>query len=189
MKVAVSSSGNELDSQVSPVFGRCPVYLLVDTETMAFEALSNPAKSAPSGAGIQAAQHIVEKGARAVLGGMVGPNAFRVLQAAGVPVYSIAGGTVRQAVEAFKAGQLSPSTTSTAAAHTGMGWQGGPGGGRGWGKGYGCRRMASSAATAPVPQPAEAAPESGEDAVALKEEIRALQEQLDRIHRRLEQLE
>jgi predicted Fe-Mo cluster-binding NifX family protein len=106
MKIVVSANGVDLDAPASPVFGRCPVYVFVDTETMAFEAVENPAVGAPGGAGIQAAQFVVERGAQAAVTGNMGPNAFNVLQSAGIPIYLFGGGTVRQAVEAFKAGQL-----------------------------------------------------------------------------------
>jgi len=121
MKIVVTAIGVDLDAPASPVFGRCPAYILVDTETMQFEAVENPALSAGGGAGIQAAQFIIERGAQAVVTGNVGPNAFGVFQAAGIPVYLFNGGTVRQAVEAYKAGQLSSVSGATAPPHAGMG--------------------------------------------------------------------
>ena len=48
MKIAVTANGNDLDAPVSPVFGRCPAYILVDTETMQYEAVTNPAVSVPT---------------------------------------------------------------------------------------------------------------------------------------------
>jgi len=109
MKIVVTASGADLGTQAHPAFGRCPTYVFVDTETMQFEAVENPAANAAGGAGIQAAQFVVERGAQAVVTGNVGPNAFQVLQPAGVPIYLFSGGTVRQAVEAYKAGEL-PAT-------------------------------------------------------------------------------
>jgi predicted Fe-Mo cluster-binding NifX family protein len=106
MRIVVTSNGADLDAQASPVFGRCPVYLFVDTESMAFEVVENPATGAASGAGIQAAQLVVEHRAEAVVTGSVGPNAFAILRAAIVPVCFFGGGTVREAVDAFNAGAL-----------------------------------------------------------------------------------
>ncbi|MGQ9493077.1 MAG: NifB/NifX family molybdenum-iron cluster-binding protein [Anaerolineae bacterium] len=133
MKIVITANGNDLDAQVSPVFGRCPHFVFVDTETMAFEAVPNPALSAPGGAGIQAAQFAVEHGAEAVLSGNVGPNAYGVFQAANVPVYLISEGTIRQAVEAYKDGKLQSAAQANAQAHTGLGSHGSGGvrGGRG----------------------------------------------------------
>ncbi len=121
MRVVVTANGEGLDAPASPVFGRCPYYVFVDTETMAAQTLSNPAVAAGGGAGVQAAQYVVQEGAQAVITGNVGPNAFQVFQAAGVPVYLSPGGTVRQAVEAFKRGALPPLGQATAPAHAGMG--------------------------------------------------------------------
>ena len=106
MKIVVSSQGETLDAPASPVFGRCPTFVFVDSETMASEAVPNPAMSQGGGAGIQAAQFVVNRGAETVLTGNLGPNAFDVLQAAGVPGYLVGEGTVGQAVTAFQAGQL-----------------------------------------------------------------------------------
>ena len=121
MRIVVSSQGENLDAGTSPVFGRCPTYLFVDTETMAFEAVTNPAMNQGGGAGIQAAQFVVNQGAEAVLSGNLGPNAFDVLQAAGVPGYLIVEGTVSQAVEAYSEGLLQPMAGPNVAAHAGMG--------------------------------------------------------------------
>lgn len=85
MKVVVTSSGTDLEAQVQPNFGRCPIYIFVDTETLQFEAVENPAANAAGGAGIRAAQFVVERGAQAVVTGNVGPNASQVFESAGVP--------------------------------------------------------------------------------------------------------
>jgi predicted Fe-Mo cluster-binding NifX family protein len=143
VKVAISSVGDNLDAQVSAIFGRCPYLLLVDTETMDCQAHPNPAVGASGGAGIQAAQFVVEKGAKALLTGNVGPNAIQVLLAANLPVYPVWAGTVRQAVEAFGQGQLQQATAATTSADTGKAGaigpttMGGMGLGRGMGQGRG----------------------------------------------------
>jgi predicted Fe-Mo cluster-binding NifX family protein len=135
MKIIITAEGNGLDAPTSPRFGRCPTYILVDTETMALEAIPNPAAAASGGAGIQAAQFVVERGAQAVLTGNLGPNAADVFQAAGIPVYLNSEATVRAAVEAFKAGRLPISRGATVEAHAGMGMGRGRGRGRGMGRG------------------------------------------------------
>jgi predicted Fe-Mo cluster-binding NifX family protein len=121
MKVMVTAQGSDLEAPSNPRFGRCPMFVFVDTETMAFEAIPNPAASASGGAGIQAAQFVVEQGAEAVLTGNVGPNAAEVLRAADVPVYLNNERTIKFSVEAFKEGRLAKAQGATVAAHTGMG--------------------------------------------------------------------
>jgi len=128
MKIVVTSSGaggstalaQVLAAQAHPNFGRCPTFLFIDTETMQFEAVENPAL-ASGGAGIQAAQFVIEREAQAVVTGNVGPNAFQVFQAAGIPVYLFGSGTVQEAVEAFKAGRLSAAGDASRPAHAWMG--------------------------------------------------------------------
>ena len=120
MRVVVSANGHDLDAAASPTFGRCAVYVFVDTDTMAFEALDNPAANAGGGAGIRAAQFVIENEAQAVLTGNVGPNAYQVFEAANFPVYMIAGGTVRDAVEAYKAGNLRQAGGASVREHAGM---------------------------------------------------------------------
>lgn len=131
MKVVVSAQGDTLDAAASPVFGRCPTYIFVDTDTMEFTATPNVAMNQGSGAGIQAAQFVVNDGVEVVLTGNVGPNAFGVFAAGGVPVYLVKDGTVRQAIEAYKGGQLSSAQQANVASHSGMG----RGTGRGMGRG------------------------------------------------------
>jgi predicted Fe-Mo cluster-binding NifX family protein len=121
MKIAVAANGADLDAPLSPIFGRCPTYILLDTATMQYETLTNPALSAGGGAGVQAAQFVVERGAQAVVAGNVGPNAFDVFRAGGIPVYLFKEGTVRQAVKAYKGGRLASTDGATVSAHAGMG--------------------------------------------------------------------
>lgn len=121
MKVMVTAQGSDLEAPSNPRFGRCPMFIFVDTETMAFEAIPNPAASASGGAGIQAAQFVVEHGAEAVLTGNVGPNAAEVLRAADVPVYLNNERTIKASVEAFNEGRLAKAQGATVAAHAGMG--------------------------------------------------------------------
>ena len=120
MKIVATSTGDTLDAPVSPLFGRCPSYLVVDTDTLEFQAVQNPAAGAAGGAGIQAAQFVVQQGAEAVITGNVGPNAYGVLAAAGLTVYRTDGsGTVRQAVEDLKEGKLPTVGSANVPGHFG----------------------------------------------------------------------
>jgi predicted Fe-Mo cluster-binding NifX family protein len=121
MKIAVSASGDTLDAMVDPRFGRCPYYIFVDVENDSVEIKKNPSASAGGGAGVQAAQFVIEQEADHVISRNVGPNAFNVFAAADVPVYTVAGTTVRRAVEALKANELEAISGATGRAHAGMG--------------------------------------------------------------------
>lgn len=107
MKVIVTSQGKNLESEVDPRFGRAKYFIVVDPETGDFTAHDNTQNvNALQGAGIQAAQNVVNLGAGAVITGNVGPKAFAALQAGGVKVYVGATGSVADAIEKFKAGEL-----------------------------------------------------------------------------------
>ncbi len=121
MKVVVTAQGLELDSMSSPVFGRCPAFLFVDTETLEHEGVANPCAAIGSRAGIEAARFVASRGAQAVLSHNLGPNAFAALQAAGIAVYRLEAVTVRQAVEAFAAGRLLRVTEASGGAPAGAG--------------------------------------------------------------------
>lgn len=107
MKIAVTSKGTDLDSQVDPRFGRAAYILIVDTETLEFEVLDNKDNvNALKGAGIQTASMVSDKGAEVLLTGFCGPNAFKTIAAAGIKVANDVSGTVRDAVRAFNEGSL-----------------------------------------------------------------------------------
>jgi len=131
MKVAVSATGKSLDSGVDPRFGRASYFLIVDTENMSTEAFDNTNITSAHGAGIGAAQLIASKGAKAVITGHVGPNAYQSLNAAGVKIYTIQAGSVKEAVDGLTAGSLNQVNGPTSAGHSGGG-----GGGRSRGRGF-----------------------------------------------------
>ena len=119
MKVCLSSTSNNLDAQLDPRFGRCPYLIIVDTETLQFEAIPNLAAGTKEGAGIQAAQTIANKGAKVLITGNVGPNAFRALSAANIEIITDASGTIREVVEKFKKGELKKTGSPTVGGHFG----------------------------------------------------------------------
>lgn len=119
MKIAVSSTGNNLDSPVDPRFGRCPGFIIVDPETLEFEKVPNTGAEASEGAGIATAQDMLKKGVKAVLTGHCGPNAHRVLTAAGVEVITGASGSVREAARKYLEGNFLPATAPDVTGHYG----------------------------------------------------------------------
>jgi predicted Fe-Mo cluster-binding NifX family protein len=194
MKIVVTASGSHLDAPISSVFGRCPTYMFVDTETLDFEALENPAISASSGAGIQAAQFIIERGAQAVLTGDTGPNAANALQAADVTVYQIFEGTVRQAVEMFKQGRFTPiggaNVPSRSGMRSGRGMGMGRGMGRGMSRGMGWGSRGQDIPSTPSGPPARESPTSRqEEIVVLRQTAEDLRRTLSEVLERLEELE
>lgn len=105
-KICITSEGNTLDLKVDPRFGRCQYFLIVDTDTLEFEAVKNPSIDSMGGAGVQSGRFVAEKKVEAVLTGNVGPNAFQTLQAAGIKIISGVSGTAKEAIEKYKKGEL-----------------------------------------------------------------------------------
>jgi len=108
MKIAVSSTGKELDSDVSNVFGRCPYFIIVEVEDKKItktEAIENMSAKQRGGAGISAAQTVAEKGVKAVITGNIGPRASDVLRQFNIEVYN-GSGAVKEALQKFIDGKL-----------------------------------------------------------------------------------
>ena len=137
MKLAVSSSGNNLEAQLDPRFGRCAYFLVINPDDMGFEAFENESAFQGGGAGIQAAQFLASQGVDSVITGNCGPNAVQTLSAAGIDLFTGQAGIVRKVVERFKKGHLSPSSEATVDSHFGMGAGAGFGGGGGMGREWG----------------------------------------------------
>ncbi len=110
MKIAVSSTGKDLDSQIDPRFGRCAYFVIVDSDDMSFEVFDNENMALGGGAGIQSAQFVASKGADVVITGNCGPNAMKTLNAAGVKVIVGQEGKVREVIEEFRKGKLKASS-------------------------------------------------------------------------------
>ena len=128
MRIAVTASAASLEAEVDPRFGRCPCFVIVETDDLSFERIDNQNASLGGGAGIQSAQLMAEKGVQYVLTGNCGPNAYRTLSAAGIGVVVGCSGSVRQAVEKFKSGAYAVADQPSVGGHFGTG-----GGGAGQG--------------------------------------------------------
>ena len=201
MKLAFSSTGQGLDDQIDPRFGRCRYFVIVDSETMDFESFENMAAGASGGAGISAAQAVADRGAQVVLTGSVGPNADQALSAANVEYITGVSGTIRDAVIAYKSGSLASAGVSDMAGipgsgvgrsqpgygsgmGMGMGRGGGRGGGRGrgmgGGRGMGFKRWAGT----PTSQPP-----FDNTTEPLQQQLAMILEKLEDIDERLKKLE
>jgi len=185
-KVCVSATGSSIDSQVDPRFGRCAYFIVADTDTMDCQHMPNAAYESPHGAGIQAAQVVANQKVQAVITGMVGPNAHRVLSAAGIEIITGVSGTVRDAIQRYKTGQLRGGQSPLGGFGFGSGMRrgGGPG-----------RRAAESCSSWPSQMgtwqsPASVMGEGGlMPAPTTQEELTALEERRKSLMRELSDLE
>lgn len=197
-KVAVATQNGGLEDQVSPVFGRCQTYTIVETENNEIEeteVVQNQYANAMSGAGIQAAGFIANQGAEAIISGNFGPNVVSVFNQSGVEMYSVSGIQVKEAIEKYLAGELEPISQATTSAKSGSG--------RGMGRGMG-RRMSQQSPQQSPQQPGQQVPrtpgqpsgpssqqeqESGEDRMEdIEERLDNLEKQLKKIGDSLEDL-
>ena len=106
MKIAISTRGAGLDAEIDPRFGRCQYFMIADPETAEFEVMDNSSTLAGGGAGVSAAQAIVDRGAKTVLTGNCGPNAYQALSSAGIQVITGVSGKVKDAIKDYRLGKL-----------------------------------------------------------------------------------
>ena len=120
MKIAISSTQDNLEGDVDQRFGRCKFFLLIDLENMAYDTIENESTMVSGGAGIKAAEMIVRNGANIVITGNIGPNAFQTLSSGGIEVYTGARGSIKQSIEQFKKGELQKTENANVKNHAGM---------------------------------------------------------------------
>jgi len=102
MKICVTAQQPTVDSQVDPRFGRAQCFMVYDDKAESWDTLDNTQNlQAAQGAGIQSASQVVNAGCSVLVSGHCGPKAFAALSSAGVDVYTVSGGTVREAVETY----------------------------------------------------------------------------------------
>jgi len=123
MKICVTAEGNSLDCGVDPRFGRCRYFIFVDVDSMSVEAVENPNGQFSGGAGIQSGQLMISKGVKTVLTGNMGPNAFKVLESAGIEVLTGVSGKISEAIENYKSGRIKPASSPSVGSKFGLGQQ------------------------------------------------------------------
>ena len=192
MKICISSQGDSLESQVDSRFGRCAYFIIYDTDKKTFKALANQSALSSSGAGIAAASAVANEGVDYVLTGNVGPNSYQVFSQSGIKVVvGLANLKVKEAIEKFEKGELKEASSSNVGDHFGLSAGGknpsafGPGLNRGMGKGGG-RRFSSGFGAGNI-NSASLARE--EELAMLKAQMDNLQNQLDFIKKRVEEIE
>jgi predicted Fe-Mo cluster-binding NifX family protein len=118
MKIAVSTSGKDLNANFDQRFGRAAGFVVIETDTMEYSHINNECNlNAAQGAGIQTAQNIINAAVNAIITGHCGPNAFSVLSKANIKVYQAGVQTVKEAVDLFKQGKLTPMSAADVSGH------------------------------------------------------------------------
>jgi predicted Fe-Mo cluster-binding NifX family protein len=108
MRIAISAEDtNGLDGVVSPHFGRCPHYILVDVEgqeAKAVQAVDNPYYGQHSPGMVPGFIH--SQGVEVMLTGGMGRRAIGFFEQYGIEAVTGASGTVRYALECYLGGTL-----------------------------------------------------------------------------------
>jgi predicted Fe-Mo cluster-binding NifX family protein len=118
MRIAVTSTGKDIEAPLDPRFGRARYIIIVDEDGKVVEAVDNAqGANALSGAGIQAGKLLADRKVDVLMTGHCGPNAFKTLQAAGIKVVVEQSGTVKEALDRFRRGNVTFSTQANVEAH------------------------------------------------------------------------
>jgi len=109
LKIAVSSEDLNLEARVAQRFGISPYLIIVEPETMEFEAVPNPGAAGQRAAGMQTVVLAISKEVDAVLTGYLSPTAMKYLTNNGIEVIAGVKGTVSEAVALYR-NQIHPAT-------------------------------------------------------------------------------
>ncbi len=107
MKIAIPVDETSMETNICISFGRTPYFLIYDTDSKDAKFLDNSAAASQGGAGIKAAQMIVDQNVEALLTPRCGENAAEVFQAANTKIYQTKGNLLKQNIQALENGELS----------------------------------------------------------------------------------
>jgi len=122
MKIAISSTGNNLESEVDVRFGRCNYFLIVeieDNKIKGFKAIENTAKEQTGGAGIMAGEIVAKQKVDAVISTNVGPRAFSVFEQFEIKIY-LGEGKIKEVIQDFIDSKLIEISNATGPQHAGL---------------------------------------------------------------------
>ena len=112
MKIVISATGRDIESNIDKTFHRCPFYLIVDTETNSQKSFENTKRELPDEIGAFVGQFVADEGIDTVLTTHIGPKALGIFKQYGIKVFQ-AQGKISDAVQRFKEGKLSEIKKAT----------------------------------------------------------------------------
>lgn len=107
MKIAISSFGKSTTDLLNKRFGRCEYFQIYDNENNQVKVIENEGLKAGGGAGIAAAQQLVDENIDTLITGNLGPNAFEIIEKSKISAYKSDEILVEDVLEKFKNNQLS----------------------------------------------------------------------------------
>lgn len=120
MKIAISSTGKDLDSILDSRFGRCDYFQIHDTDNGEIKVIENSGKSSSGGAGIAASQQLIDENIDVIITGNLGPNAFKIIDKANVKLYKCENISIKAVLEKYNNNELEEINLA-GPAHHGMG--------------------------------------------------------------------
>jgi predicted Fe-Mo cluster-binding NifX family protein len=121
MKIVISSTGKDLESEVDPRFGRCKYFLIIEAENKRikeFKAIENIGKNQSGAAGITAGQIVANQGVDSVITTNLGPKAFSIFDQFKIKIFQ-GQGKIKNVIEDFFKGKLRELSNSNAEQHHG----------------------------------------------------------------------
>lgn len=117
MRIGISAKGRTLDSLLDERFGRCEYFLIYDTENEQLNVLENKGQTASGGAGIKAAQQLIDEKVDLIITGHLGPNAYELIDKAGIKAYKCNRMLISSAIQKLKNNELSEINEAGPAHH------------------------------------------------------------------------
>ncbi len=121
-KIAISSTGNNLESEVDARFGRCSYFLIINVEDKKikdFKAIENTAKAQMGGAGISAGEIVAKQKVDAIITINLGPRAFSIFDQFKIEIYH-GEGKIKDVVQELIEGKLKKLSNATGPQHAGL---------------------------------------------------------------------
>ena len=106
MRIALPVNDKDIKSEICPSFGRTPYFLIYDTAEKSSVFLDNLAAQSAGGAGIKAAQMLVDQSVKVIISPRYGENAAKVLIDGDIKVYKNIVGTAEENIKAYEKNQL-----------------------------------------------------------------------------------
>ncbi|MHB9940629.1 diguanylate cyclase [Clostridium sporogenes] len=117
MKIAISATGKTMENLLDMRFGRCEYFQIHDTESKEVKILENEGQNASGGAGIVASNQLIDEKIDVIITGNFGPNAFEIIEKAGVKAYKCESISITSVIEKYNKGELEQISMSGPAHH------------------------------------------------------------------------
>jgi len=106
MKIAISSTGNDIESFIDRRFERCPYFIIINTETNKFESISNLGTVKRDGTSSTALDLVSGNGIEAVITGDMRQKAFKILSNANKKIITGVGGRISNVINELRINQI-----------------------------------------------------------------------------------